>query len=132
MSIYTVRYERDDTDWWVATVKEIRGCHTQGRTIEQARKRIKEALSLFVDDAEKAQLIDDIVLPANVRTLLNQIRTNRKRAEEENSKLKIATAKAAKALTQDMGISVRDAGELLELSHQRVHQLIMSSQKQAK
>ena len=61
-----VRYEKDETGSWVATVKEVRGCHTQGRTIDQARRRIKEALELFVDHADEAELIDDVVLPANV------------------------------------------------------------------
>lgn len=129
MSTYTVRYERDDTDWWVATVKEVRGCHTQGRTIDQARRRIREALSLFVDDAEEAELVDDVALPAGVRTLLNRVRATRKRAEEEAAKLQDSTAEAAQVLTKNVGVSVRDAGELLGLSHQRVHQLLTAGSR---
>ena len=62
----------------MATVKEVRGCHTQGRTIDQARRRIKEALELFVDHADEAELIDDVVLPANARTLLKRVQSTRK------------------------------------------------------
>lgn len=127
MSTYTVRYERDDTGWWVATVKEVKGCHTQGRTIEQARKRIREALSLFVNDSDDAQFIDDIALPANARILLKRVLATRKRAEKEAAKLQNSTAEAAKVLTMEVGVSVRDAGELLGLSHQRVHQLLTRS-----
>jgi predicted RNase H-like HicB family nuclease len=127
MSAYTIRYEKDETGWWVATVKDVRGCHTQGRTIDQARRRIREALELFVDDAEEAELIDDVVLPASVRTLLNRVRATRKRAEEEAIKLQNSTAEAAQVLTKDVGVSVRDAGELLGLSHQRIHQLLAAS-----
>lgn len=47
---YTVRYERDEDGWWVATVKGVKGCHTQGRSIEAARKRIRESLALYVDE----------------------------------------------------------------------------------
>ena len=129
MSTYTVRYERDDTNWWVATVKEVRGCHTQGRTIDQARRRIREALGLFVDDADAAELIDEIALPANAQTLLNQVRATRKRAEEEAAKLQNSTADAARLLTKEIGVSVRDAGELLGLSHQRVQQLLTSDSR---
>ncbi len=129
MSIYTVRYEKDETGWWVASVKEVRGCHTQGRTIDQARRRIREALGLFVDHADNAELIDDVVLPANARTLLKRVLSTRKRAEEEAIKLQNTTAEAAEVLTKDVGVSVRDAGELLGLSHQRVHQLLTSSSK---
>lgn len=133
MSTYTVRYERDDADWWVATVKEVRGCHTQGRTIEQARRRIREALSLFVDDADDAELVDSVVLPANAKALLKQVRATRKKAEEEAIKLQSSAAKAAKVLTKDVGVSVRDAGELLGLSHQRVQQLLSAgSQRKRK
>jgi predicted RNase H-like HicB family nuclease len=132
MNIYTVRYEKDETGWWVATVKEVRGCHTQGRTIEQARRRIREALGLFVDHAENAELIDDVVLPANARTLLKRVLSTRKRAEEEAIKLQNTTAEAAEVLTKDVGVSVRDAGELLGLSHQRVHQLLTSKPRKKK
>lgn len=132
VSIYTIRYEKDETGWWVATVKEVRGCHTQGRTIEQARRRIREALGLFVDHAESAELIDDVVLPANARTLLKRVLSTRKRAEEEAIKLQVTTAEAAEVLTKDVGVSVRDAGELLGLSHQRVHQLLTSRSRKKK
>ncbi len=132
MSTYIVRYEKDETGWWVATVKEVRGCHTQGRTIDQARRRIREALDLFVDHADEAELIDDVVLPANVRTLLKRVQSNRKRAEEEAIKLQTSTAEAAEVLTKEVGVSVRDAGELLGLSHQRVHQLLTASSRKKK
>ena len=36
----------------------------------------------------------------------------------------LETTKAVKALTRDLGLSVRDAGELLGISHQRVQQLV--------
>ncbi len=132
MNTYTVRYEKDETGWWVATVKQVRGCHTQGRTIDQARRRIREALELFVDHADEAELIDDVVLPANARALLKRVQSTRKRAEEEAIKLQDSTAEAAKVLTNDVGVSVRDAGELLGLSHQRVHQLLAASARKKK
>lgn len=127
MSIYTVRYERDETQWWLASVTGVEGCHTQGRTIDQARRRIREALSLFVDDASEADLVDEIVLPRNARTLLNRVRSTRRRAEEERAKLQSTTAEAAHLLTEELGVSVRDAGELLGLSHQRVQQLLAAA-----
>jgi predicted RNase H-like HicB family nuclease len=51
---YRVAYERDEAGWWVASVRGVRGCHTQGRTVDEARRRIREALELFVGDARKA------------------------------------------------------------------------------
>lgn len=127
MSEYTVQYKKDDTGWWIASIKQVRGCHTQGRTIEQARKRIREALGLFIDDADDCTLIDEIVLPASARTLVRQVISTRKRAEEENLRLQKSTAQAAKVLTKNAGLSVRDVGEILGLSHQRIHQLISAN-----
>jgi predicted RNase H-like HicB family nuclease len=127
MSTYTVRYELDESGWWVASVKGVRGCHTQGRTIEQARKRIREALGLYIAHADRVGLIDDVVLPKSARLLIKRVESTRKRADEEALKLQDSRIKAAKVLTKDMGVSLRDAGELLGVSHQRVQQLLTAS-----
>ena len=54
---YRIAYERDESGWWVASVRGVRGCHTQGRTVEEARRRVIEAMELFVDDARTASLV---------------------------------------------------------------------------
>jgi predicted RNase H-like HicB family nuclease len=124
MSTYTVIYERDETEWWVATVRGVRGCHTQGRTIREARRRIREALGLFVDDADVATLEDEVKLPAEIRRVLKTYQRARSRCEELQEVSKGAAEEAARALAQKMGLSVRDMGSLLDLSHQRVQQII--------
>ena len=53
-------------------------------------------------------------------------------AEEEAIKLQNSTTEAAEVLTRDVGVSVRDAGQLLGLSHQRVHQLLTASSRKKK
>jgi predicted RNase H-like HicB family nuclease len=35
--------------WYVATVEEIPGVNTQGRTLSEARRNLKEALELVVE-----------------------------------------------------------------------------------
>ena len=57
-----VAYEGDESGWRVAPVRGVRGCHTQGRTVDEARRRIREALELFVDDARKAIIVDAVKL----------------------------------------------------------------------
>ncbi len=69
---YVVAYERDDDGWWVGSVKGVRGCHTQGRTIEETRRRIRDALSLFVDDAETATLQDSVRLASDARAAIRE------------------------------------------------------------
>ena len=52
LNVYHVAYERDESGRWVASVRGVRGCHTQGRTVDEARRRIREAMELFIDDAQ--------------------------------------------------------------------------------
>jgi predicted RNase H-like HicB family nuclease len=126
---YTVRYELDEDGVWVATIPKLPGCVTQGRSIAQARKRIREALAAYTGDsrmAKAAELVDDIdvrALGGASAELVGKI--NRERAELESRKRAVtrSTAQAARKLAK-AGLSVRDVGELLGLSHQRVQQLL--------
>jgi predicted RNase H-like HicB family nuclease len=123
---YTVRYERDETGWWVAQVKEAPAAITQGRTIAEARRRIRESLALALDDdaaAKRAKLIDDVKLPADARRALEEARAARARLATESKKAQKSTAKAVRTLLESMHLSVRDAGDLIGISPQRVHQL---------
>lgn len=120
---YTVSYERDERGWWVASVRGVRGCHTQGRTLEQARRRVREALGLFVKDANKADFVEQIRLPQRARRALARGLTARQRADHERARAVKAVQEAMQALA-GMGLSRRDTGELLGLSHQRVQQLV--------
>ena len=122
---WTVRFEIDPTGWWVVTVPRVRGCLTQGRTLAQGLRRIREALALFVGDAAAARavLVPDVALPAGARKAiarLERVRISLRALQNEAAAL---SRKAAAILLGDVGLSVRDAAELLELSHQRVHQL---------
>ena len=85
--------------------------------------RILEALSLFVDGVEATELVDRVTLPTEARVLLQRVKRSRTRAAVEQQKASNATAKAVRYLTRTLGLSTRDAGKLLELSHQRVQQL---------
>jgi predicted RNase H-like HicB family nuclease/predicted RNA binding protein YcfA (HicA-like mRNA interferase family) len=121
---YRVAYERDESGWWVATVRGVRGCHTQGRTVDEARRRIREALELFVDDARKAPIVDDVKLPSAATRAIRAYATLRRKADEEDRRAARAARRAVRVLrTGKLKMSARDAARLLGLSHQRVHQL---------
>lgn len=75
MAQYEVHYELDETGWWLTTIPEIQGCHTQGSTLVEAKDRIRECLGLFISssDAESADLLDAIQLPASVSEAVKTI-----------------------------------------------------------
>ena len=120
----TFIFERDEDLWWVASAKEIAGCHTQGRSIPQARQRFMEAVGLFVDHPDKVVLVEDIRLPPTARRIVDASAEARAEADQRAQRAQASTVEAARTLNQDLELSVRDVGELLELSHQRVQQLL--------
>jgi predicted RNase H-like HicB family nuclease len=124
---YRVVIERDETGEWLARVPSVPGCHTYGRTLEQARRRIREALELWVADARHADLRFEIRLPTAIKKELDRARTTRDRSARAQQEASDALSRAARDLTQKVGLSLRDAAELLDISHQRVQQLLSAS-----
>jgi predicted RNase H-like HicB family nuclease len=124
MKTYHIVYERDEAGWWVASVRELRGCHTQGRTVDEARRRIVDAMDLFIDNARSARIVDDVKLPAVAVKAIRAYATLRKRAAQEDRRAAVAARRAVRVLRGGrLKMSARDAARLLGLSHQRVHQL---------
>ena len=123
MKEYRAVFERDETGTWLARVPSIPGCHTYGRTLEQARTRLREALGLWITQPDAVRIEEDIVLPSELKAAVRRSRRTRERAEREQEHAQKETRAAATALVGD-GVSLRDAGELLGLSHQRVQQLV--------
>jgi predicted RNase H-like HicB family nuclease len=121
---YKVVIERDETGSWLARVPSVPGCHTYGRTLEQARRRIREALELWVDDARRVELRFDIRLPSAIQKEIRLARGTRDRSLRAQQEASDAVSRAARDLTQKAGLSLRDAAELLDMSHQRVQQLL--------
>jgi predicted RNase H-like HicB family nuclease len=50
---FKVLIEQDEDGVYVASVPELPGCYTQAKTLETARKRIKEAIELVLESDKK-------------------------------------------------------------------------------
>ncbi len=46
---FSVIIERDAEGYYVATVPELRGCHTQARSLDQLMGRVKEAIEVCLE-----------------------------------------------------------------------------------
>jgi hypothetical protein len=64
---YRVAYERDKSGWW-ASVRGVHGCHTQGRTVDEARRHIRGAW---------------VKLPSAAARVIRAYATLRKKADEK-------------------------------------------------
>jgi predicted RNase H-like HicB family nuclease len=126
---YTAIYDLGDDGWWTVRIKDVPGVHSQGRSIAQARNRVREALSLFVDGAATAEFQDSIRVAPEIRRALDLTLAAKRQVVKDQARLAKLSIEAAKKLVNRM--SVRDAGEVLGLSHQRVQQLARSKAKRA-
>ena len=57
---FTVIIEQDEDGIYVASVPELEGCHTQAKTLDELRARIKEAIQLYLE--VESDLINEVPL----------------------------------------------------------------------
>jgi predicted RNase H-like HicB family nuclease len=119
------RYERqpDGGTAWIVELVEDPRCHTFGRTLRAAQRNIREAAAAWYEvEPSQVEVNDDVRLPPTAGRALGRSWTLRDRERKAHEQARDATAAAVAAL-RDVGLSERDTGTLLGLSHQRVHQL---------
>lgn len=46
---FSVIIERDEEGYFIASVPELRGCHTQAKSLDKLMDRIREAISLCLE-----------------------------------------------------------------------------------
>ncbi len=51
---FTVLIEQDENRMYIAKIPDIPGCYTQGKTVEQAMERVREAIQVCLE-AEKGE-----------------------------------------------------------------------------
>ncbi len=57
---FTVVIEQDEDGIYIASVPELEGCHTQAKTLDELRERIKEAIQLYLE--VESDLIQEVPL----------------------------------------------------------------------
>jgi len=119
---WRVTVTRED-GYWVAVVAGLRGGATETRRLDRIEAEVRDLVAWLTDTTEDGfDLTWDYDLPptlaAKVRAFADK-RDALKRAQEAYE----AAARAAVAEARGESLSVRDAGALLGLSHQRVQQI---------
>jgi predicted RNase H-like HicB family nuclease len=123
---YQVTYERDPTGFWVAEVPAVSGCYAQGRSLRQAKKRIREVLAFLSSDrvVRAATFDEDVALPALVRGRLKRLASLRHKQQEIDSARTALATSLVRDLYHGQQLSCRDIAEVMGISHQRVQQLL--------
>ena len=121
---YTVEAVRSG-DWWAITVPDLRGVFSQARRLNQVEPTAREAIAMMLDiDESQVGPIDVQVQPPDeVVGLLDELHHSVSVAEEASAAAARARCEAAKLL-RDAGFPMRDIGQLLGVSHQRVSQIL--------
>lgn len=128
---FVLKIERDG-DGWHAWLPEVEGCRTGGRSIATVRKGIREALATCEDVlgrradeiAYEATFDEQITLPTVAQAPLRRrvqelevVEVARRRADD-------ATRKSVVVLLETLGLSLRDTGAILGMSHETVKQTL--------
>lgn len=117
-------------DWWAIEVPEVPGVHSQAKRLDQVPAMAKDAIALMLDvpEDEIGVSIRSARLTPQEDSLAEQelgaLAQERQRFAELQSEFMAHTRSVALQLVRDQGLTVRDAGALMGLSHQRVAQLL--------
>ncbi len=114
----------DDGRTWLAHLEEDERVHTYGRTFLKAQASIREAAGLWFNVKEgELDVIDQ--LPPSYQEPIDKLLEARARLEANQAEVKQRTIDAIRMLQGWCGIvSERDIARMINLSHQRVHQLV--------
>jgi predicted RNase H-like HicB family nuclease len=113
--------------WWAITVPALDGVFSQAKRLDQVEARAREAISLMLDvDEDDVGDLDVVVTPpARVADLLGALEASVVAADEATRAAVAARREIAEQLRAE-GLPLRDIGELIGVSHQRVSQLLAS------
>ena len=124
LKTYTARCRRVG-DWWAISVPELKGVNTQARRLEKADAMVRDAIALFLDvPADSFDIKIEPILPRDLQKKVGRARRVRGEADVLQAEAVTVSAAVAADLVQRAHLTVRDAGRVLGISHQRIAQLL--------
>ena len=126
---YTVTTERSD-NWWAFSVPEIPGAHGQARRLEQVRDQARDVISMMLDaEPDSFEVSLSVRLDPRIEHALDEAKAAR---QDFDTYQRVAQEKlrlAAEQIKEVGGLSVRDIGSLLDVSFQRISQILSDKRK---
>jgi predicted RNase H-like HicB family nuclease len=130
---YHATFTLDASGQWLVEVDELPQVHSFGRTLGKAREYLLDALALWLD--EPVATVKGLVafrppaLPEEVERTVDMALAEREIAEAATRVAAQLTQRASIQLVTDARMSMRDAADILGLSHQRVQQLVADPER---
>ena len=125
MTQFDVAVSRED-GFWVGKIAGVRGGATEARRLSSLEAELRDLLVGLLDVEEEAIDFRFDFHPAigeDASKQLFEYREARYQLDRAQSRYEHALSEAALKL-RDAHISLRDSAELLQLSHQRIHQIL--------
>jgi predicted RNase H-like HicB family nuclease len=122
-AIYVVTATRTD-DWWALEVPEVPGATSRARRLDQAEGAAREAIAVLLDvpaDGFGVEVEPELEGPSG--ELLHVARLARERAELAQEEARTKTIAAVRTFA-GQGMTVRDIGRLIGVSHQQAAKLL--------
>lgn len=125
----TAHFEIDQDRYWyvVAELGAGKAAISDGQTLPKARRRIRQAIALLLNVNESAfDVREEINLPRKAMTTLRRHQGAQEKLKAGATEAAEAARSAAQVLAK-LGLSRRDAGDLLGLSGARIQQVLNNS-----
>ena len=58
---FNIVIERDQAGYYVASVPELYGCHTQAKSLDSLMQRVREAIALCLEVRQEVELGDEFI-----------------------------------------------------------------------
>lgn len=124
---YTARCQRSQ-GWWAIRVPEVPGAFSQARRLGHVESMVRDVVALALEvppDSFDVRL--EVRLPEPSQRALDRAVELRHEAQLTAASAARATIEALRSMVDRDGLTIREAGQLLGLSHQRVAQLMRTS-----
>ena len=127
-TIYKVTATRAG-EWWALDVPDVPGARSQARRLDQAEDAAREAIALLLDvPGDSFGVAIEPELEAPWGELLDVARAARAQAERAQEEARASTIAAVQTFA-GQGMTVRDIGRLIGVSHQQAAKLLHRAER---
>src|SRR2546429_1808673 len=128
---YTAICQRSQ-GWWAIRIPEVRGAFSQARRLGEVERMVRDVVSLVLEvPPDSFDVRVEVTLPEAAEQAVRRAAELRHEAQLAAASAGQAAVDAARLLVVVEGLTMREAGQLLGISHQRVAQILREARAAA-